>query len=1012
MSAPSRQGPTQAHNFLQSLNPAQLQAVQHDPNIPLQILAGPGSGKTKVLTSRIAHLIIHHLLPPSSICAVTFTKKTANEMRERLTKLIGKERTSQVRMGTFHALCALYLRKHALHVGIKGNFTICDTEEGKKIISSLLKERKDYMVSNDIEIQPGNLQSKISKFKARGLSAEDVLTMTPAVHPNEHNTVLVLDRLIAELYSGYQGKLKKNNSLDFDDLLVVGLKLFSGHRKAVSWCRHILVDEFQDTNFTQYELMRAIGVARRVTIVGDPDQSIYGWRAAEVANLEKMQRHFPGTEQIFLEQNYRSTGSILKLSLAIVSQDKNRIPKTLLSSHPSGITPVLRQCNNESHEASFIAMEIKRVMAHMGGALRWGDFAVLLRFNALSRAIESALQKEGIPHRILGGHRFFERLEIKDILAYLQLVDNSSFGPAFTRAVNVPSRGIGEKTLGELFTGADAMVITPLELVERICDAKVPDIKPAVKRKLSPFVAAIRCLREETNKGVLPSALIRKLLKLIDYQEHLHKTQPEWETRWENVQELITFASDVQGSMLTDVHLPPGEEAEYTPLRLFLQASMLSSEGDEQNEEGNLNKVSISTCHAAKGLEWPVVIIPAAEEGTFPFHRSEDIAEERRLLYVACTRAKGLLYLLNVAERKIAGNLMERSLSYFVSHVIKEDETVLTLDDLCTFPKGERTTLCQVLERPEPPEEEVRMRVEGFYESARNRRPFGHEFDAEAASITRAMQQHSFGPARHEIEAKFIPVSQIDVKPDIKPTVHPLRPFSSGVSVGPDVKPRIKQDPDIMSAAFLHRPKPLSNSNVEIKPYIVSISDVKTSGSRLDATRPLAVASSSRDVKSSQARTSKRSSRSYSLSHKAKLDPDILDLSLSSPPPPLKAKQPIKPKPMIIDLTEPAPKRVNPRTTIKREVATPSVVKIEGAEAGTAVEREPSMIILDPPTSIRHKGPSKVTVEPGRLPVAPAPKESSPGTPQTPSLNPGVKRRLGMGRIVGGYANKKFKLPT
>ncbi|KAK0446335.1 P-loop containing nucleoside triphosphate hydrolase protein [Armillaria borealis] len=994
MTAPG-QGPPQVDNYLQSLNPAQLQAVQHDPNIPLQILAGPGSGKTKVLTSRIAHLIIHHLLPPSSICAVTFTKKAANEMRERLTKLIGKERTSQVRMGTFHALCALYLRKHALRVGIKGNFTVCDAEEGKKIISSLLKECKDYMVSKDIEIQPGNLQSKISKFKARGLSADDVLVMTPPVHPNGHNTVLILDRLIAELYGGYQETLKKNNSLDFDDLLIVGLRLFSGHRKAVSWCKHVLVDEFQDTNLTQYELMRAIGIARCVTIVGDPDQSIYGWRAAEVENLEKMQRHFPATEQIFLEQNYRSTGSILKLSLAIVSQDKKRIPKTLFSSHPNGIRPILRQCNNENHEASFIAMEIKRVMAHMGGALRWGDFAVLLRFNALSRAIESALQKEGIPHRILGGHRFFERLEIKDILAYLQLVDNPSFGPAFSRAVNVPSRGIGEKTLAELFARADEMVVTPLELVERICDARVPDIKPAVKRKLSSFVATIRSLRDDANKGVLPAALIRKLIKLISYQEHLQKTQPEWETRWENVQELITFASDVQGSMLTDVHLPPGDEDEDTPLRLFLQASMLSSEGDEQNEEDNLNKVSISTCHAAKGLEWPVVIVPAAEEGTFPFHRSEDIDEERRLLYVACTRAKGLLYLLNVAKRKIAGNFMERSLSYFVEHVIEGDQTILTLNDLCTFPEQERATLCQVLGRQEPLEEEIRMRVENFYESARNRQPFGHDFDAEAALIT-AMHQ----PAPREIEAKFVPVSQIDIKPDIKPII---KLPSSGVTVGPDVKPRIKPDPDIMSAAFPHRRKSLSNSNFDIKPYLAPRSDVKVPRSRSDGTRPLAlpVASSSRDVKSGQVQTSQHPPRSYPVPHKTELDPDVLDLSSSSPPRPSKEKQTYKPEPMIIDLTEPALNRVGHKTTVKREVAKTPVVKVGGKTAGTAVKREPSVVIVDPPTpqaSVKHKEPSKVTVQPSQLPMAP---------PQ-----PGVKRRLGMGRIAGGYANKKFKLPT
>ncbi|KAK0204903.1 hypothetical protein DFS33DRAFT_709155 [Desarmillaria ectypa] len=387
----------------------------------------------------------------------------------------------------------------------------------------------------------------------------------------------------------------------------------------------------------------------------------------------------------------------------------------------------------------------------------------------------------------------------------------------------------------------------------------------------------------------------------------------------------------------------------------------------------------------------------------------------RRLLYVACTRAKGLLYLLNVVKRKIAGNFMERSLSYFVEHAIEEDETVLTLNNLSTFPEHERATLCQVLERREPPEEEVRMRVEGFYESARNRQPFGHDFDTEAALIT-AMHQHPFEPAHHEIEAKFIPVSQIEIKPDIKPVVQPLKP-PFGVTVAPDVKPRIKPDPDTMSAAFPHRQKPLWNSNADIKPYTVSHSDVKTPRSWSDGSHTLALpaASSSRDLESVQARISKRSPRPYLLSHETELDSDVLDPSLSSPPRPPKAKQLIKPEPLIMDLTEPAPKRVNERTTIKRKVAAMPVVKVEGAATKTSVKRELSVIILDPPTpqtSVKHKKPSKVIVEPRRLPAPPLPMASSPSAPQTSSLKPGVKRRLGMGRIVGGYANKKFKLPT
>ncbi|KAG1822031.1 P-loop containing nucleoside triphosphate hydrolase protein [Suillus subaureus] len=559
--------PEMSEDLLKHLNSAQTRCVTHRPDSPLQILAGPGSGKTKVLTSRIAYMILHHGMDPSSICAVTFTNKAANEMRARLLKLIGKDSVNKVKLGTFHAICALFLRKYGTSVGLDGNFTIY------------------------IQVNAATLCSLISRAKSKGETPEDVMPRKESRHvsskaASSKSTNEDFQRVFAEIYRDYEKTLRKSNSLDFDDLLLFGVRLFSRHPRYAAWCQHILVDEFQDTNAVQYELMCCIAAACRcVTVVGDPDQSIYGWRSADITNLGKMQNDFPNVAQIMLEQNYRSAGSILATSLAIISQDSSRIAKTLHTDHPLGPLPMLRSFPTEHDEAAFIAWEINRMIAQSGGMLGFGDFAVLLRFNAISRTIENALQKEGIPNRMLGGHQFFERAEIKDILAYLQLVDNPHFEPAFSRAVNIPSRGIGDKSLGEILSRAQKLGISPLTLVERIHDSIIPDLKPSVKRKVQSFVNVMRSLKSSATDGMEPAQLIGKLIELIGYQEHLKKSQPDWDTRWENVQELINFASDATADA-SNVPVVDGDESSLqdTPLRQFLQASMLSSAGDQSNE--------------------------------------------------------------------------------------------------------------------------------------------------------------------------------------------------------------------------------------------------------------------------------------------------------------------------------------------------------------------------------------------------------------------------------------------
>ncbi|OJT03389.1 ATP-dependent DNA helicase PcrA [Trametes pubescens] len=754
-------GSSRTHHIVSSRS-SRLVAVQHPLQVPLQILAGPGSGKTKVLTMRIAHLITNCYLPPWSLCAVTFTNKAANEMRERLVKLIGKDNTAQIKMGTFHALCAKFLRKYSRVVGIEGNFTVCDADESKKIIAKLLKPYKDTLSNKNITLKENSIVGIISKVKAKGWTADDArrhVEERNAETPQQRKARLEkgkndlwegeIGEILAEIYKSYEKTLRDSNSLDFDDLLVFGVKLFAQHAKASSWCRHVLVDEYQDTNIMQYDLMKHIARASQcVTIVGDPDQSIYGWRSAEVENLAKMERDFPTTQQIHLEQNYRSTSSILALSMAIVSQDKGRIQKTLHTAHPKGPVPVLRIFPIEQVEAAFVAAEIKRLVAYSGGMFNWGDFVVLLRYNAHSRAIENALQKERIPNRVLAGQKFFERMEIKDVLAYLQLVDNPQFTPAFLRVVNVPARAVGEKTVHQITLRAEELKISPMQVVERIIDGKIPDVKPPVKKKLFPFVDTLRILRKHANAGIAPSKLVNAVVDTINYADHLRKTQPDCDSRWDNVQELVNFASEVEGSAPDDVarrmhradddiHKEKGDESEEeseeewadevdefdgdqaqpgqaraargdTPLRLFLQASMLSTDTETPEEEKSQAKVTISTCHAAKGLEWPVVMIPAVECGVFPSTRAEDTAEERRLLYVACTRAQSLLYLTHTESRMMSGEYKPQTISPYVGAVRTDPQTKdLFTETLPALPLEDRKTIATVINRPLPEEIEV-----------------------------------------------------------------------------------------------------------------------------------------------------------------------------------------------------------------------------------------------------------------------------------------------------------------
>ncbi|EKM58321.1 uncharacterized protein PHACADRAFT_193443 [Phanerochaete carnosa HHB-10118-sp] len=1022
---------------LDGLNEVQLRAAQHPPHVPLQILAGPGSGKTKVLTSRIVHLINVHAISASNICAVTFTNKAALEMRTRLGRMLDKEHVRQIKMGTFHALCAQFLRRYATLVGISGNFTVCDADESKKIVGKMLKEPdlKEFLKRCSITLSEGTISSRISQAKAKGLSPHDLLD---SFHASSHtsskgkvkeksffalttehlehelkscNIKETIDFVVANLYANYELILRDHNALDFDDLLVYGVRLFSENPQVGRWCTHVLVDEFQDTNNVQYELMRSLAAASRsITVVGDPDQSIYGWRSAEVENLAKMRRDFAATQQIFLEDNYRSTGSILAVSVAIVAQDKSRIQKTLHATHPQGPQPTLHCFPSDRVESSAIAGEIKRVVAHMGGTLGYDDCAILLRYNSLSRVFESAFRKEGVPTRILGGQRFFERAEVKDVLAYLQIVDNPAYAPAFARVINVPQRGIGQKTIAELLTVAGKKGLSPLEVVERIHGGRIPDIKPPIKRKVAEFVHVLKDMRKLALKGLSPANLIRRFLDLVQYQEYLEKTQEDADSRWRNVQELITFASEMEselGAQSFDVDVEDTkaaqeddywqdrEEDEYddeelddlgfaevkprddkqarkgtesrdaaanTPLRAFLQASMLSTDtGQSSEDDKDKQKVTITTCHAAKGLEWPVVFIPVVEEGVFPSARAEDPEEERRLLYVACTRAQALLYLTHASSRMMAGETVSKRLSEFVSVLPGVPPPVGIPDSAALFSssppelsKAEITTLAKVLHRATPDAAEVQKRVAELNRVGKSSFWTADPESTYNTGFSSAASWNKGTPVHRSYQAEcpspdaptFVSAKTMSFKPPSRPVyrhAQPARPLSpskelnalspSAISTFPMVNDR-GEKPISENAAPRGRAKAAKEpSGGPKQPSIESFVQRKETG----VVRPM-----SKTVAGV-----------------------LVSMARSAPKVPSTASRPTHAR-------SPSPSQVKP--------AVPAL------------------------TSSGSSSPA--------LPSAPEKSPSTAQQSQQPTGAAASKRRLGMGRATGGYPNKKFKAPA
>ncbi len=618
-----------------ALNPAQREAVEHVHG-PLLVLAGAGSGKTRVLTTRIAALIDRHGVPPERIFAVTFTNKAAGEMKERIGRLLQRD-PSGLWIGTFHSLSARLLRREAHLLGFSRQFTIYDEDDRLSLIRRLMEQRGH----STKQFPPRAVQAIISSAKNRKTPPADLAAGAS------------FDRLVqvaADVYEALGPSLRAANAMDFDDLLLHPLELFERYpdrlRAYQERFNFLLVDEFQDTNKAQYELIRLLGERGNVCAVGDDDQSIYGWRGADVRNMQEFLRDFSGARLVRLEENYRSTQVVLDAANGVIAENKGRIGKTLTTRRKGGEAVTVLAAADERDEAEWMVRELQRRSS--AGDWRFGEMAVLYRTNSQSRALEEAFRRAGVPYRLVGAISFYERREVKDLLAYLRLMANPSDDEAFLRAIAVPRRGLGDTSLGILGRAAAAWS-HPLLETARIAD-RVADLRPNVREAFRAFAGAIDTLAARSTR-LPPAELLEQVVRAIDYENVLLAEGPEGADRWENVRELIASAAN-WSEEVTD-------EAEGTPLERFLAEAALLASAD--TVVGREDGVTLMTLHTAKGLEWPVVALTGMEQGLFPLARAEEqidgLEEERRLCYVGLTRAKDKLYLSWARARRRGGEL-------------------------------------------------------------------------------------------------------------------------------------------------------------------------------------------------------------------------------------------------------------------------------------------------------------------------------------------------------------------
>ncbi|MCL4393279.1 MAG: UvrD-helicase domain-containing protein [Chloroflexi bacterium] len=629
---------------------------------PVLVLAGPGSGKTRVLTHRVAYLIGQVPVPAYQILAVTFTNKAAREMRDRLNRLLGEESARDLTIGTFHATCARLLRRDGERVGLGRGFAIYDEDDQLALIKRILKE----LNLNDKQYRPGSVLGAIGKAKNELIGPE---AYVPPSYWHE---------AIARAYVRYQQLLIENNAADFDDLLMSTVRLLQENADVLDRYqeryRYLHVDEFQDTNQAQYVLMKLLADKHQnLFCVGDEDQSIYGWRGADYRNVRRFREDFPGARVVLLEQNYRSTQTILDAAQAVIRRNSSRHKKELWTENPRGIPLTVREAYNEEEEAQYVVDEIARLTRTDGYHPR--DCAIFYRTNAQSRNLEDAFVRRGLPYQLVGSVRFYQRREIKDVLAYLRLINNPNDSVAFSRVINIPPRGIGKKSVDELGHWAERLSVSPYAVLQSLQQSTQTDPAGASKApaRLSPefdtrsrkTLLAFADLLDDL-RGVQPN---KNLPDLIDYillktgfESYVRDGTTEGDDRWDNVMELRRAAKKYAGA-----------EPE-TALVQFLEEVSLVADIDSMNE--NMDAPILMTLHTAKGLEFPVVFIVGLEDGLFPHARSlEDPAqmeEERRLCYVGITRAKERLYLVYAFRRSFYGASEPGKPSQFLADIPRE----------------------------------------------------------------------------------------------------------------------------------------------------------------------------------------------------------------------------------------------------------------------------------------------------------------------------------------------------
>ena len=639
----------QPQTYLSDLNPAQREAVLHTEG-PLLVVAGAGSGKTRVLTYRVAHLINAVGVKPNEILAITFTNRAANEMRERLERLLGAT-ARRIWILTFHSACGRMLRREAERLGLRSNFTIYDQADQVRLVKAILE---------DEGFDP-------KRFVPRGIHAQISNAKNQLVGPDEYRSRVssFYDQTVAEVYERYQKRLHASNAVDFDDLLyltVEVLERFPDARKRWQEAfRYVLVDEYQDTNHAQYRLLQLLAERHtNVCAVGDPDQSIYAFRGADIRNVLEFERDFPGARTIALEQNYRSTNHVLGAANGVIAHNRERKEKNLWSELGDGEPVRVVEVEDEHAEARFVAAGIASLVEE---GLNGDEVAVFYRTNAQSRVLEDVLVRQGIAYQVIGGPRFYERAEIKDVVAYLQLIDNPFDAVSLSRIANRPRRAIGDTTLARLQSHADSLGVS---LWEATADPEAAGCATAATKAVTTFRTLMESLQASAHELEVPD-LIEAVLERSGYLEALEAERTiEAQGRVENVQELVGVAREWRA------------EAADPTLSAFLQEISLYSDQDQIRGEGNL--VTLMTLHNAKGLEFRAVYLIGMEEGVFPHARSieeQGIEEERRLCYVGMTRAMERLTLTHASSRTLWGsrgyNLPSRFLDELPSDHVERD---------------------------------------------------------------------------------------------------------------------------------------------------------------------------------------------------------------------------------------------------------------------------------------------------------------------------------------------------